>query len=604
MQGRRVAPGDVRLGHHYFALAVVGVFLIFFVRLLYLQVIKGQELRSLSENNRIRLIKIPAPRGMIMDRNGRVLVDSRPSFNVVVTPEDVDDVTSLSQKLARLLHLTPDDIAEKIVQPDAPPFQPIAVKKDISWAELSALKARRLDLPGVEIQIVPIRVYPYGTLAAHVLGYVGEINKEELKERTEYQMGDLVGKYGVELTWEKYLRGSDGGSQVEVDAAGKEVRLLKEVEPVPGRNLFLTIDLELQRYAEELLGKQSGAIIAMDPLTGEILAFSSSPAFPPSIFANGIASKDWERLVADPRHPLQNRGIQGMYPPGSVFKIVTSIAGLEEKVINPEIPINCTGVYYLGKRGYLCWRSAGHGRIKFHRAVVESCDVYFYTMGARLGIERLSRYAQDSGFGRPTGIDLAGEKGGLVPTEAWKRERFGGEWFPGETISMAIGQSYLLVTPIQLLDLISAVANGGVLFKPQIAERVEDLDKKVVEKYPVQEIGRLPISPENLALLRMALVGVTQEEGGTGRGAHIEGIEVAGKTGTAQVVRLKEGLRQRAENMRYEFRDHAWFVAYVAADTPLAVVVLVEHGGHGGAAAVPLARELIRKYLALRRGEG
>jgi penicillin-binding protein 2 len=604
MHGRRVASEDVRLGHQYFALVVIGVFLIFFVRLLYLQVFKGQELRSLSENNSIRLIKIPAPRGMIMDRNGRVLVDSRPSFNVVVTPEDVDDVTALSQKLAHLLHLTPDDIAEKIVQPDAPPFQPVAVKNDISWGELSVIQAHRLDLPGVGIQIVPIRLYPYGTLAAHLLGYVGEINKEELKERAEYQMGDWVGKYGVELTWEKDLRGRDGGRQVEVDAAGKEVKLLKDVQPVPGRNLYLTIDLDLQRYAEELMGKQSGVIIAMDPLTGEILAFCSSPAFPPTLFAKGIAPKDWEKLVADPLHPLQNRGIQGMYPPGSVFKIVTSIAGLEEKVINPEVPINCTGIYYLGKQGYQCWRSGGHGRIIFHRAVVESCDFYFYTIGARLGIERLSRYAQDCGLGRPTGVDLAGEKGGLVPTEAWKRERFGGEWFAGETVNIAIGQGYVLVTPMQLLDLISAVANGGILLKPQIAQRVEDLDKKVVEKYHVQEIGRLPISPENLALLRMGLVGVTQEEGGTGRGAHIEGIEVAGKTGTAQVVRLKDGVRQRAENMRYEQRDHAWFVAYVAADTPLAVAVLVEHGGHGAAAAVPLAREMIKKYLALRRGEG
>jgi penicillin-binding protein 2 len=235
--------------------------------------------------------------------------------------------------------------------------------------------------------------------------------------------------------------------------------------------------------------------------------------------------------------------------------------------------------------------------------VVESCDFYFYTVGARLGIERLSRYARDCGFGRPTGIDLAGEKGGLVPTEAWKRERFGGAWFAGETVNIAIGQGYLLVTPLQLLNLISAVANGGILHKPLIAQRVEDLDKKVVENYHIQEIGRLPVSPENLTLLRMGLVGVTQEEGGTGRGAHIEGIEVAGKTGTAQVVHIKDGLRQRAENMRYEFRDHAWFVAYVAADTPLAVVVLVEHGGHGGAAAVPLARELIKKYLVLRRGE-
>jgi penicillin-binding protein 2 len=599
---RRGESEEFRPRHRYFVLAVIVVFLIFFVRLLYLQVIKGQELRSLSENNRIRLIKIPASRGMIMDRNGRVLVDSRPSFNVMVTPEDVADVKDLSQRLSRFLHLSPNEIVDKIEQRDAPPFQPIPIKKDISWGELSTLKTHRLDLPGVEIQIVPIRIYPYGTVAAHVLGYGGEINKEELMGSKGYQMGDWVGKYGVELTWEKHLRGSDGGRQVEVDAAGKEVRVLKEVQPVPGRNLYLTIDLDLQRYAEELLGKNAGAIMAMDPLTGEILAFCSAPAFPPALFAEGITAQDWEKLASHPLHPLHNRGIQGMYAPGSVFKIVTSLAGLEEGVIKPDVPLNCPGVYYLGKRGYLCWRAGGHGSIKFYRAVVESCDVYFYTVGARLGIERLSRYAEDCGFGMPTGIDLPGEKAGLVPTEAWKRERFGGDWYTGETISMAIGQSYLLVTPIQLLNLISAVANGGILLKPQIAQRVEALDKKVVEDYHVQEIGRLPISSENLELLREALIGVTKEDTGTGRGARIEGLEVAGKTGTAQVVRLKGGERQRAEDMRYEFRDHAWFVAYVAAHTPLAVVVLVEHGGHGGAAALPLAREMIRKYLLLRRG--
>jgi penicillin-binding protein 2 len=604
MDLRRREPEGFRGGYRYFVLVVVVVFLVFFVRLLYLQVIKGQELRSLSENNRIRLIKIPAPRGMILDRKGRVLVDSRPAFNVVVTSEDVDDLKGLARKLSSLIHLTPDQIVGKIIERECPPFQPIAIKKDISWEELSSLKTHQLDLPGVDIQIEPIRTYPYGTVAAHVLGYGGEINKEELKERSEYQMGDWVGKYGVELTWEKHLRGADGGRQVEVDAAGREVRLLKEVQPVPGRNLYLTIDLDLQRYGEELLKNRSGAIIAIDPLTGEILAFCSSPPFQPALFAEGIVAQEWERLVSHPLHPLQNRGIQGLYPPGSVFKIVTAAAGLEEGVITPDTQFQCTGVYYLGKRGYQCWRAGGHGMVKFYQGVVESCDIYFYNVGARLGVERLSRYAEDFGLGRPTGIDLAGEKAGLVPTETWKREKRGGRWYTGETISLAIGQSYLLVTPLQLLNVMSAIANGGALLKPQIAQRVEDLDKKVVEEYPPQEIGRLPISPKTLEELRVALVGVTKEDSGTGRGARIDGMEIAGKTGTAQVVRLKEtGERPRAENMPYQLRDHAWFVAYVAAHTPLAVVVLVEHGGHGGAAAVPLAREMIKRYLSLNRAE-
>jgi len=600
---RRQKPEEFRARHQYFVVVAIFIFLILFVRLWYLQVIREQELRLLSENNRIRLINIPAVRGMIMDRKGRILADNRPSFDVMVTPEDVDDLQGLTETLSRFLKLPPGVIANKIQARDCPPFQPIAIKKDVSWEELGLIKTHQLDLPGVEIQIDPIRTYPYGSVAAHVLGYGGEINREELKEKKGYQMGDWIGKYGVESTWERHLRGIDGGRQVEVDAVGREVRVIKEVQPVPGRNLYLTIDLDLQRYGEELLGKRAGVIIAMDPLTGEILAFCSSPAFQPAHFAEGISAQEWDQLISHPLHPLQNRGIQGLYPPGSVFKIVTATAGLEEGIITPATPVICTGIYYLGRREFRCWRSGGHGVTRFYRGVVESCDVYFYNVGVRVGVEKLSKYAQGFGLGRPSGIDLPGEKAGLVPSAEWKKERFGRPWYAGETVSMAIGQSYLLVTPLQLLNVISAVANGGTLFKPQIAKRVEDLDKRVLEEYPPQEIAKVPISPKNLGELREALVGVTKEDSGTGRGARIEGMEVAGKTGTAQVVRLKGGERQRAEDMPYALRDHAWFVAYVPAHKPLAVVVLVEHGGHGGAAAVPLAREMIKRYLELSHGE-
>lgn len=603
MDLRRREPEEFRARHQYFVVAAIVVFLILFVRLWYLQIIKEQELRLLSENNRIRLIKIPAVRGMIMDRKGRVLADNRPSFNVMVMPEDVDDLQELTEALSGFLDLSPVAIANKIHNRDCPPFQPVAIKKDVSWEELSLIKSHQLDLPAVEIQIAPIRTYPYGSVAAHVLGYVGEISRAELKEKKGYQMGDWIGKYGVESTWEQYLRGVDGGKQVEVDAVGREVRVLKEVPPVPGRNLYLTIDLDLQRYGEELLGKRAGVIIAMDPLTGEILAFCSSPAFRPAHFAEGISAQEWDILISHPLHPLQNRGIQGLYPPGSVFKIVTATAGLEEGIITTSTTFHCTGIYYLGRREYRCWRAAGHGMIRFYRGVVESCDVYFYNVGARLGVERLSKYAQGFGLGKPTGIDLPGEKAGLVPSKEWKKERLERSWYPGETISMAIGQSYLLVTPLQMLNVIGAIANGGTLLKPQIAKRVEDLDKRILEEYPPREIAKIPISAQNLGELREALVGVTKEDSGTGRGARIEGMDVAGKTGTAQVVRLKRGEWQRPEDMPYALRDHAWFVAYVPVHKPLAVVVLIEHGGHGGAAAAPLAREMIKRYLELSQGE-
>jgi penicillin-binding protein 2 len=604
MERRRRESEEFRLRNQYFVFVAVIIFSLLFVRLWYLQLIKEQEFRLLSENNRIRLIKIPAPRGMIMDRHGRVLVDNRPSFNVMVTPEDVDDLKGVTKQLSQFLNCSPEEIVRTLKDGDRPPFQPVAIKKDISWRELSLVKTHRLELPGVEIQIEPIRTYPYTNAAAHVLGYVGEINSEELKKNKGYQMGDWIGKCGVELKWEEHLRGIDGGRQVEVDAVGREVRVLKEVEPVPGHNFYLTIDLDLQRYGEQLLGKRAGVIIAMDPLTGEILAFCSSPSFQPVHFAEGISTQDWEKLISDPLHPLQNRGIQGLYPPGSVFKIVTAAAGLEEGAITLDTPFYCRGIHYLGRRGYQCWRSGGHGAVQFHRGLVESCDIYFYNVGERLGVKQLSRYAEGFGLGRPTGIDLPDEKGGLVPTADWKQEQLGEVWYPGETISMAIGQSYLLVTPLQLLNLISSIANGGTLIKPQIAKRVEDLEKKILEEYPPEELGKIPVSSTTLGELREALVGVTKEDSGTGRAARIDGLEIAGKTGTAQVVRLKGVGRPRAEKMPYEFRDHAWFVAYVPADTPFAVVVLVEHGGHGGSAAAPLAREMIRRYFYHKQGEG
>lgn len=604
MMSARRGVWSSRPKNRYFVSAVLLVFFVFFLRLLFLQVVKGEELRLLSENNRIRVIKERAPRGLIMDRKGRVLVTSRPAFHCLVTPEDVADLPALSRKLSQILAIPAEEIAAIIQRRDTPPYQPVLIKKDISWEEMSAIKERQWDLPGVEIQVVPVRQYPYGTLAAHLLGYVGEITREELNERHGYQMGDWIGKYGVEYVWERHLRGVDGGRQVEVDAAGREIRVIREVPPVPGKNLYLTIDLDLQMHAESLLGSNHGAIIAMDPLTGEILAFCSSPTFTPAHFAEGITPQEWVLLISDPFHPLQNRGIQGVYPPGSVFKIVTAAAGLEEGVIDPDTKFTCTGIYQVGRREFRCWRSSGHGVVSFYRGLVESCDIYFYNVGLRLGVETLSRYAEDFGLGRPTGIDLPGEKGGFVPTEAWKRERRGEKWYAGETAAMAIGQSYVLVTPLQLANLIAAVANGGTLLRPRIALRVEGIDKGLVEEYPPEQIGKLPISSQTLEELRVALVGVTKEEGGTGRACRIEGFEIAGKTGTAQVVKLKDGVRMRPEDLPYRFRDHAWFVAYVAAHRPLAVAVLVEHGGHGGSAAAPIAREMIRRYIELTRGEG
>jgi penicillin-binding protein 2 len=602
MDLKRREPEELRQRYRYFVFSAVIIFFFIFIRLWYLQVVKDHEFRLLSENNRIRLRKITAVRGMIMDREGRVIADNRPSFNVMVMPEDVDNMEVLSARLSQVLHLNGDEIVRKIKDSDRPSFQPVEIKRDISWKQLSLLKTYRLDLPGLELNIEPMRMYPQGNVAAHILGYVSEIDKKELKHKSDHKMGDYVGKCGVELQWERYLRGIRGGRQVEVDAVGKELRVLNEVPPMPGHSLYLTIDLNLQRYGEKLLGKKAGTIIAMDPTNGEILAFCSSPSFQPALFANGISDKEWETLASHPLHPLQNRGIQGLYPPGSVFKIITAAAALEEGVIEPNDILNCSGIYYVGNRGYQCWREKGHGAVNFYRGLVESCDIYFYQLGAKLGVAKLNRYAKGFGLGSITGIELKGEKAGLIPTAEWKRERLGEPWYLGETISLAIGQGYILVTPLQLLNLISAIANGGVLHNPHITKYIKDGTGMVLMEYRSKEIGRLPLSNVTLDKIKEALLGVIKDDHGTGRAAYIAGVEIAGKTGTAQVIKLKGiGERLKPEEMPYEQRDHAWFVAYAPAPAPkIAVVVLIEHGGHGGSAAAPLAREMIKKYLFLK----
>ena len=587
-----------------FALMVVLVFSVLFLRLWQLQILKGKEYKDLSENNRIRLRKVRPLRGRILDRKGRVLATNRPSFSVTVIPEDVLDIKGLSKKLSSLLGMDAKAISQKITANGRPPFQPVYIKRDISWEELSKVKALLMDMPGVQVVVEPIRTYPYGELAAHLLGYVGEVDRRELEENDGYDVGDILGKTGVEAVWERYLRGSKGGRQVEVDAFGREVRVLGEVLPTPGWDLYLTIDVELQRKAEELLKDKVGAIVALDPSSGEVLALCSSPSYSPSLFASGISRGRWKRLLDHPLHPLTNRAVQGLYAPGSVFKIVTAAAALQEGRLSPEEELFCGGSWRLGNRTYRCWQEGGHGELSLHRAIVESCDVYFYQVGHRVGIDALSRYAQAFGFGKRTGISLPDEKGGLVPSRKWKREKLGKSWWEGETVTLAIGQGYILVTPLQMARMIAAVANGGDLYVPLLAQRVKEAEGERERIYRPQKAGRLPLRPSVLEEIRRALVGVVEEERGTGKAARIEGVKVAGKTGTAQVSKMGEK-RLKPEELPYELRDHAWFVAYAPADDPkIAVAVLVEHGGHGGSAAAPLAREVIKKWLEIvERGE-
>ena len=589
----------------YIKAFVGAAFFLIFIYLWYLQVFKGSEFYRLSENNRIRIRENPADRGILLDRKKRVLAHNRPSFEVYLVPEDLKANPEVLVKVGELLNMPQDEMKIKFQgKKSRLPFKPIKIKSDIDWDELALLETNRVHLPGLIVDVRPKRTYNYGHLASHLIGYLGEVDKNELKQSREaiYRMGALVGKYGIESRWEVDLRGVDGGRQVEVDSLGREIKPLRSVEPFPGNNLILTIDFNLQKVAEDAFQENNGALIAMDPKTGRILAMVSKPSFDPAIFARNISHEDWNSLVTNPHHPLQNKGIQGQYPPGSVFKIITAIAGLESGAITPQTQMTCTGFYPYGNRDFRCWKEGGHGTISLHRAIVESCDIYFYQVGLKVGVDRIAHYAQEFGLGKTTGISLPHEKPGIVPSTSWKKKRLGVPWYSGETLSLSVGQGYLNATPLQLAMLISAVANGGKLYLPQVVERVENIYGNVLKEYPPLEMGRAAISENTLRIVQEALMGAVNEPHGTGWACALKEFKVAGKTGTAQVVKMPENFKKGdMERMPLKFRDHAWFVAYAPFEDPqISVAALVEHGGFGATAALPIAKKVIEKYLSLQ----
>lgn len=594
-------PEEYRRKFISFTWLIVVVFGIICLRLWYMQVINGEKFKELSENNRIRLEALPPYRGEIYDRNGVLLVDNRPSFNLCVTSEDIRDGDNLILNLSRFIQSDSSRLRNRIndIQ-NHPPFKPIGVKRDLSWDELPLIEMHKLDLPGVVIQIEPIRNYLFGEFASHLIGYVGEINEQELKsgEFPNSKMGDLIGKNGIERKWQRYLDGIGGGRQIEVDVLGRISRILKEIKPHPGNNLFITIDYRLQKVAEELLRGKAGSIIAMNPKDGEILAMVSAPSFDPNAFARVITLEEWKSLINNPSHPLENKALQGQYPPGSIFKIVTAAAVLEEEVISPHDRIFCPGWHKCGDRIYRCWRKRGHGSMDIHKAQVQSCDTFFYQVSQKLGIDRLARYARGFGLGMPTGIDLGDEKAGLIPTSKWKLKRYGISWQEGETLSCAIGQGFVLVTPLQMVVATSAIANGGAIYRPQIVSKIEDINGKIIKEFPPIKVRSLPISKETLRIIKEALFGVVNEPRGTGGAAQSNKVDICGKTGTAQVIGSDLDKGQDEKDVPYLCRDHAWFVAFAPKeDSEIAVVVLVEHGGYGGTTAAPMAKAIIEEYF-------
>ena len=584
----------------FIAVAFLGLI----TRLVFLQIVEGERFTYLSENNRIRIKRVPGTRGMIFDREGQLLVDSRPSFDLIFVPEDSERPETTLKLLAGYLRRDPIELLKTFEEnKNRAAFDELVLGRDIDWPAVVAVETHQLELPGVSLRARPRRNYSDGPMAAHVLGYLGEINQKQLKLLKDqgYVLGDEIGQYGLERRWEELLRGQSGGQQVEVDALGRRVRVLHEVTDVPGYTVHLTLDRQLQETAYEALKGKEGTIVALDVHSGAILALASTPAFDPNTFARGIKADEWSGLIKDQLRPLSNRATQGQYPPGSTFKIVMSIAGLEEGVIQPESFIQDPGFYSFGNRSFRDWKKGGHGAVNLHRAIVESCDTYFYQLGPKLGIDRIAKWANAFGLGEKTGIALDDERSGTIPSTEWKRKRYRQPWFPGETVSVAIGQGYVTVTPLQLANMMAAVANGGKLYRPYVVNKVESVDGATVREYGPELIRTIELKPDTLKRVRAALADVVSAPHGTGAAARSEVVSIAGKTGTAQVVEMKGGY-VKTEQLAYFNRDHAWFVSYAPVENPqIAIAVLVEHGGHGGDAAAPMAKKVFEKFIEVQK---
>ncbi|HMM19826.1 MAG TPA: penicillin-binding protein 2 [Selenomonadales bacterium] len=582
---------------------IILVILALVTRLGFLQLVHGTDFRKQSDNNRIRLMPIAAPRGIFYDRNGVPLVSNRPGFSVSLVPITGPIPDDVINRLAVILGMKPEEIRQKISQRDNP-LEPIRIKSDVGQEVITMIEEHRSDLPGVDIEIQSVRNYINQELGAHLFGYVGEISDTELakKKADGYKSGDIVGKFGLEQVYDKDIRGTDGGGQVEVDVGGKPIQMLGKKEPVPGNNLVLTIDAKIQKAAEKAMDEQlvylqtklgnvnakAAAAVAMNPKTGEILAMVSRPTFNPNLFNGGISSKDWKIINDNPFNPMQNRAIAGEYPPGSTFKIITGTAALELGKVTPEEKILDTGRHWLIPKGNAMNEALGW--IDFRTALSKSDNVYFYEMGNRVGIDDLEKYARMFGLGAFTGINLPGEADGLVANRRYKEKVYGEDWYLSETFDAAIGQGFQLATPLQMAMVMSEVANGGHRYRPYLVSKIVAMDGATLKTFQPEEVGSVKISSRNLNLIRDALADVAKP-GGTA--AYVfDGfpIAIAGKTGTA-------------ENPHGD--DHGWFVAYAPFDNPtVAVAVIVEQGGFGSDSAAPIARKILEAAFNIQsKGE-
>lgn len=577
---------------------VIGVITLLILRLAWLQILQGPQLKKVADENRIRRITAQAPRGIMYDRQRAVLADNRPSFALSVIPYEYTNAKDATPLLASITGESQQDIERMIKSGEEFPYTPVRIKRDIDQATIAKVQERKYYLPGVIIEAVPVRYYPNKQLSAHLLGYVGRISEEEYAVRKEkgYHPNDLIGKDGLEREWETYLRGQDGGREVEVNALGEEVGILGDQAAIPGNALGLTLDAALQKAAEDAITAQiatskmigepakGGAVLVLNVKNGAVLAMASNPAYDPNVFAGGIGYKDWNDLITNPNNPLSNRTIQNSYPPGSVFKIVTAAAALDTGLTTPDEIIEDKGFYVLSGWKFYGWEVKGLGPLTIVDALAKSSDPFFYEMGRRLGADTLASYALTFGFGSKSGIKLAGEDSGLVPTEEWKLKTYQEEWLPGETLIAAIGQGYYNATPMQQALLLMAVANGGIVYKPMLVDRVFSPDGTVKQTLEAEILRTIYLKPETWESIRRGLEAVVSR--GTGA-AVFQGFSkpVAGKSGSAETGRGT---------------THSWFACYTPADNPeIAVVAFVEDGGEGSVAAAPIARKVLEAYFGL-----
>ncbi len=564
------------------SLALVGIAIAFWS----VQIAHGDRYRELAENNRLRRVPIEAPRGVVTDRHGQVLVENVPSYNLLVDGSQVKDLDETVRFAAQVLSWPATELgpaAQRIKK--AAGYRPVLIAENLSLAQVSRFGVAGAQHPEFEIEVGHQRIYRQGSVTAHILGYLGEVNTADLATRPDlYESGDLVGRKGIEARYDPTLRGRDGERQVVVDSRGRLLEEASRKPAEPGAALKLTLDLDLQQEAARLLEEHVGAVVALDPRNGEILALVSSPSYDPNVFARRLALEDWQELIEAPHHPLHNRALQSTYSPGSLFKIVMGVAGLAEGFVSPGDTVTCTGSTDFYGRRFRCWKRGGHGTVNLHQAIKYSCDTYFYRLGQRLGVDRIAKTSRLFGLGSPSGIDIAGEKSGLVPDSDWSLKARGHPWYAGETISVSIGQGPVLTTPLQMATLLATVANGGNRVTPHLVLGAEA---------PARPLG---LHREALAAVRRGLWAVVNDGDGTARGAWLPHVEIAGKTGTVQVV--SQATWTDSNTLPFEQRDHAWFASFAPFDNPtLVIVVFFEHGGRGSQAAAPIAKALYERYF-------